>query len=100
MEAVAEGDKIIISVFFFELAGQEMQRQIHNDGKNDGAGDADGQTLGIDRDRCQRARRKGNNSDDDGCLCHWLSFYFEGKFHARSRRQRVGRKNGLDRECA
>ncbi len=88
VEAVAEGDKIIISVFFVvavELARREMQIQIHNDSKSNRAGDADGWTLGIDRNRCQRAGRNGDDSDDDSCLCHWLGFYFKGKFHAWSR---------------
>ena len=92
MDAVAEGNKIIIIVggcfvvfcCFVELVRRESQRQINDDGESDRTGGADRRAAGVDHNHCQRARRKGNDRGNDSCLCHGLSFYFKSKFHARS----------------
>jgi hypothetical protein len=61
-----------------------MQCQIDDEGKNDQTDDADGQALSVDCNRCKRSGGKSDDGDNDGCLCHWLGFYFEGEFHPGS----------------
>ena len=70
------------------LAGRETQRQVDNNGKDDRADDANGRALGVDGDCRERSGGERADGDDDGCLSDWLHFYFEGKFHERSQRQR------------
>ena len=81
---------IYIYMFFFvvSLAGRESQLQVDNEGENDQADDANGRALGVDGNRCEGAGREGDDGNNDGSLRHWLRFYFEGKFHQGSQRQR------------
>ncbi len=44
---------MMIIIYFFEFARQELQHQINNNDKNDRTGDADNQILGIGRNHCQ-----------------------------------------------
>ena len=74
--------------FVATLARRESQRQVDNNGKNDQADDADGRALCVDGNRRERSGGEGDDGDDDSCLSDRLGFYFEGKFHEQSRRQR------------
>ncbi len=75
---------------FLLLAGRETQRQVDDNGENNRADDADGGALGVNGDRRERTGGEGDDGDDDGGLSDWLCFYFKGKFHERSQRQRGG----------
>jgi hypothetical protein len=81
-EAVKESNKkgLLFFLFVGELARQEMQRQIKDDGENNHTGDANGLTLVASHTCCQGARRDGDNSNNHGCLHCWLIYLFRRYF--------------------
>ena len=59
------------------LARSKTQGRVDDKSEEDRAEDADRRALGVNRDGRQRCGRGGDDGDDDACLRHRLSFYFE-----------------------
>ena len=59
------------------FVGSKTKGRVNDDGQNDRAEDADRGAVGIDCNRRQGARGRGDDGDDDACLCHRLGLDFE-----------------------
>jgi hypothetical protein len=73
--------------------------RVNNDCQNDCAEIADRGALQIDHDRCQGARREGDEDDDDTCLHHWFGLISKVNFITEGSGEREKGRRGLEGEC-
>jgi hypothetical protein len=68
-----------------------LKGEVEDNREDNGTDDAGEGSIDVDCNCGKEARGKGNDTNDDGSLCHGLSFNLEGKFH--SLLEKSGRKS-------